>query len=155
MIIVRGIYMEITDSHATFEINIIGQSTKQTYLGEFKVICLLSPMSVLEADKLYRTLLGAEGSLYASERAKNLAFALSQLKYRVVSSPPFWDNRKLGGSHIPDDNVIIEIINLAIEAEEKYLQEKEEEAEKLQERLKEAFDTKVIEKEEEELINEG
>ena len=145
--------MEITDSSAEFEVNIVGQSSYQTYMGKFKVKCLMSPMDVLESDKLYRSLLGEQGPMFASERAKNLAFALSQLKYRVIDQAPFWDNRRLGGSHIPDDNVIIEVVNLAIEAEDKFLELKEQEAEKLKERLKAAFENKDIVKEE--VIDEG
>ena len=107
---------EYTDK---FTINTIGEKTKSTYMGQFVVKTILSPMDQINADKLYRSLLG-ENFLMASEKAKQYAFALSQLKYRIVSCPPFWEHRELGGSHIGDVNILAEIIHKAIEKEENF-----------------------------------
>lgn len=138
--------MEIVDNTATFSISNTGAITRQTYMGNFKCKCLMSPMEQINADKLYRQLLG-ENMLMASDRAKTLAFALSQLKYRLLEVPPFWENKILGGSHIIDDNIIIEVANLAVEAEEKYMDEKTKEAEEIEQRLNNSIRSGDIEPE--------
>ena len=138
----------IEGSEATFELNLLGTDNNQTYMGKFKVKCLLSPMDIIESDKLYRTMLG-ENIAYAGETAKHMAFALSQLKYRIIEYPPFWENRPIKGSHISDKNIIIEILNVAIDVEELYRQKKIEEAKKVEERLTNAIKNKTLKKEDE------
>lgn len=131
--------MIFEDFYAWFDISLLGSKTKQSYIGTFKVHCLMSPMAYIKADKLYRQLLG-ENSLFASEKARNLAFAYSQLQQRIVEAPPFWVNRELGGSHIMDDNIILEVLNQAILAEEKFLEQKNEEIEPLKSYVEEQLE---------------
>jgi hypothetical protein len=146
--------MIIEDSQAKFDVNILGNIHKQTYMGNFKVKCVLSPLDYINADKLYRDLLG-DNMAMASDRAKNLAFALSQLKYRVIEAPAFWEHRELGGAHIEDDNVIMSILELAIEAEQKYMSKKDKEAEEIEKRLTKALKTGRIQKQPELDQNDG
>lgn len=143
--------MEITDSQHEFSINLVGDKTKQTYLGDFKAKCLLTPLEKISADREYRELMG-ENIIMASDETKKLAFALSQLKYRLIEYPPFWDNRTIGGGHIQDSNIIAEVFNKAIEAEEKYIETKVNEAKEIEKRLQNAIKKKHIEKSEEEEI---
>ena len=90
-----------------------------TYSGQFKFKTYLSPMQMLAANKEYREMLGANASS-ASEHDGYLAYALTQLKYRVISSPPFWttpqQNGAMAGS-IPDENVILAVLDAAVRAE--------------------------------------
>ena len=118
--------MEIKDDFATFPIKSKGLKTGNTYIGSFKVKCLPSPMDTINADVDYRNKMGNNIHL-ASEDAQHLAFALYQLKYLIVShdEAPFWDNRILPGSHIPDHNIIMEVFNKAIEAQQKWMEIKE------------------------------
>lgn len=140
--------MEIKDSFATFDINMQGAKTGSTYMGSFKVKCLPTPMDTINADVDYRNKMGNNIHL-ASDDAQHLAFALYQLKYLVVDyeNAPFWDNRTLPGSHIPDHNVIMEVFNKAVEAQEKWMELKDKEAKEMEEVLKNAMKNKVIEKE--------
>jgi uncharacterized coiled-coil protein SlyX len=141
--------MEITDSLAKFTVNTIGDSTKETYMGTFKVKCLLTPVDHISSDRLYRELLG-NNPILASEKAQNLAFALSQLKFRVVEYPPFWtdpESPNLPGGHIVDQNVIVEVLNQAIDAEDKYLEKNNERLKEMQDRIAKAMKSKAIEKE--------
>lgn len=132
---------------AEFVIQMLGNKNQQTYLGKFKVKCALTPLDHINADKLNRELLGANLSM-ASDRAMNLAFALSQLKYRVIESPPFWQTADLPGN-IEDDNIIFEVLNRAIEAEEKYLQRKSEDAENAEKELSNGIESGRVERQEE------
>ena len=148
--------MEITDTHATFTVHINGESTMQTYMGEFKVKCLLSPYDQIQADKMYRELLGDQ-LLYASDNAKTHAFALSQLKYRIIEFAPFFANPNqpsVPGGHLQDGNVLFEVLNKAIEAQEKYMEQTQEQAEKMEQRLKEAIQNKSLKREEEKIEEE-
>lgn len=143
--------MEITDTTATFDVHITGEPSKMTYMGSFKVKTVMSPLEEIAADKLYRELLG-ENMLMASDNVKNSAFVLSQLKYRILSyeKAPFWANANrpdIPGGHIEDGNVIFEVFNKAIEAQEKYIEQKQKEAKDIEEKLKKAIKTNQIEKE--------
>jgi hypothetical protein len=137
--------MQLEGSEAKFEFNIVGKTTKESYMGKFKVKCILSPLEEIEADKTYRDLLGNNYHL-ADSSIKEKAFALSQLKFRVIEYPPFWDNDYIGGGHIVDSNVILEVIELAIQAQEKYVEFKEKEMKQRQDLLTKAIKNQQIEK---------
>lgn len=137
--------IRIEGSEAKFDVNILGNITKQSYIGTFKVKCLLSPLEDIEADKLYRDLLGNNFHL-ADKAVKDKALALAQLKVRVLEAPPFWENEYIGGGHISDSNVILDVIDLAIQAQEEYVKQKEEEMKQRQELLTKAIKNKQIEK---------
>jgi len=141
--------MEINteDCTAIFPINEIGDTTRSTYIGAFKVKCILDPMDFMESDKLYRQLLGDVHPENAHEHSSSVAFALSQLKYRVIEVPPFWENARLGGGHVKDPGIIISVLNLAMEAEQIYREMMAKEAEERQKALTERIKSKMIEPE--------
>jgi hypothetical protein len=103
-----------------------------TYHGLFRFKCFLTPTEKLAAGREYRELLGENAAL-AFKNEDNLAFTLAQLKYRIISAPPFWNsaqgiNGQLGD--IPDENVLDKILEAAMAAELKYfasLKKKKEE----------------------------
>lgn len=104
-----------------------------TYIGSFRFKCYLTPTEKLAAGREYRELLGSNASL-AFKNEDNLAFSLSQLKYRILSAPPFWSSavgiNGLAGD-LPDENIIDEVLEAAVAAELKFtaeLQKKKEEA---------------------------
>ena len=122
------------DPTAEFNINMVGDITKNTYLGKFKVKCILSPLESIEADREYRNLLGND-SISTNDTIRFLALSLTQLKFRLIEYPPFWDNKILGGSHIKDNNIISEIFDKALEAQELYKNTKQKEYDELQKKL--------------------
>lgn len=138
--------MFIEGSEAKFDVNILGEFTNQSYIGTFRVRCILSPLEDIAADRKYRELLGDNYHL-SRQDVRDKAFALSQLEARVISHPPFWENHRIGGGHIPDSNVLLEVLDKAIEAQEKYLAERKKEMEEKQEILTKAVENKKIEKE--------
>lgn len=106
-------------SVAEFDLYGVGEDTNTTYMGIFKVKTIVTPYDYIRADRLYRELLGQVNPHLASKEAQNYAFALSQLKVRVLESPDFFKNKDIDGAHL-DRNILIQIINLAIDAQEEY-----------------------------------
>lgn len=144
------VFMELKDDGtATFSINLIGNMSNETYMGNFKVKCLLSPLEEISADRMYRELLGVNSHL-ASEFVRKQAYALSQLEQRVMESPPFWHNEFLGGGHITDNNVIMEVLEKAVESQEKFKERKVKELKERQKALTKRIKSKKIQRDIEE-----
>jgi hypothetical protein len=92
-----------------------------TYVGAFRFKCYLSPLQQIAADRERRELLGPQ-PFAASEHESFLAYALTQLKYRIISAPPFWASQnpaELAGD-IADENIIGAVLDAALGAEMKY-----------------------------------
>lgn len=142
--------IRIEGSKAYFDYHGIGAKSNETYIGEFCVKCIMSPLDHLKADRLYRELIGSINPHLASKDAQNYAFALSQLKYRIIEMPEFFKNKELDGGHL-DSNVLIEIINLAIEAEEEYQSQQDKKIKDLQDMLASRIKNKEITPEEEDV----
>ena len=121
----------VTNNEATYDLHDEG-AMQGTYKGRFKFKCFLTPMETVDIDREIRALVG-DNPAFASEDAESLAFALVQLKYRVLSAPPFWNSQtaRYAGGDIPDINVINRVFAAAIEAEGRYrdnLKKKKEQA---------------------------
>lgn len=130
---------------AAFLINMNGDVHNHSYLGRFVVKCVLSPIDTIEADKAYREMLG-DNIIMASEQAKDYAFALAQLKYRVMEYPPFWQTDRVLGN-LDDTNVTIAVLNLAIDSEIAYKKAKEQERKDIEKSLTSKIKNNQIEKE--------
>lgn len=105
-------------STATWEIQVDGE-IQGTYMGTFKFKCVLTPLQKIAANREYRELLGPHMTM-APEHESNLAFALTQLKHRIVSAPPFWGTGGSLSGDLPDTNVIMAVLDAAVAAELKY-----------------------------------
>lgn len=111
----------IDGNAATWDINEEG-SIQGSYRGTFKFKCYLTPLDQIAAGRAYRELLGSNPTL-VNEHESFLAYALTQLKHRVISAPPFWTSTLQSGpfsGDVPDDNIISSVLNAAIDAEAKY-----------------------------------
>lgn len=102
------------DATATWSMTAHGE-LQGTYMGQFKFRCYLSPIDRLAAGREYRELIGAHPEL-ATENEKFLAYSMSQLKYRILASPPFWTQNEVAGN-IPDEKVITAVLDAAFDAE--------------------------------------
>jgi hypothetical protein len=100
-----------------------------TYMGQFVFKCFLLPSERLAAGRDRRNLLGEFGIL-ATDLEKEIAFALSELKYRVVSAPPFWNPASIMAGDIADIGLIFVALNAAMDAQELHRKQKIEEKEK-------------------------
>ena len=112
----------IEGNTATWDIMAEGD-IQGTYTGTFRFKCFLTPTQALAASREYRSLLG-DNPLQVPIHEDKLAFALAQLKYRIVSAPPFWTSttqiNEMAGD-LPDSNIIMAVLDSAIAAEIKYM----------------------------------
>lgn len=122
--------ISIDGNIATWNINITGD-IQGTYVGIFKFKCYLTPIEQIKANRDYREMIGPN-PLGAPEHETFLAYALCQLKYRVISAPPFWISEQGGiGGNIPDEDVLSAVLSAATDSEVKYrdmLKKRKEEA---------------------------
>lgn len=122
----------IENNIATWNIKAYGEH-QGTYAGQFRFKCFLTPTEKLAAGREYRALLGPNIAL-ALKHEDNIAFSLTQLKYRIVKSPPFWSSAVgIDGyeGDIADEGIIDIVLQAAIDSELKYaalLQKKKEDA---------------------------
>jgi len=116
----------VIDGHeAAYRINAEGRINGK-YIGTFKFRCFLTPTQLIAANRDYRESLGGNPTLVA-EHEDNLAYALAQLKYRVVSYPPFWAGEHISvPGDIADPEIITLVLDAAIAAELKYLRKLKE-----------------------------
>jgi len=133
---------------ATWSLSMSGD-INGTYHGTFKFKCFLTPTEKLAAGRLYRELLGANAAL-AFKEEDNLAFYIAQLKYRVVSAPPFWTsaigvNGEAGD--LPDTNVLNAISEAAMTAELKYIATLQNKKENMIKKAKESAEKMLAQKE--------
>jgi hypothetical protein len=114
-----------------------------TYLGTFRFKTFLTPSQVLEADRDFRELIGPNAQ-FAATNAENIAYALAQLKQRVIDSPPFWkDGSRFPGSSIKDLDALQLVLEASIMAEVKYRKVLTEKHENDLKRLKSIMDKKA------------
>jgi len=110
----------IQGNTATWELKEEGP-IEGTYKGTFVFKCFLTPTATLAAGREYRELLGKYADM-ASENESFLAYALTQLKHRIIKAPPFWTSA-VGGNFtgdIPDIDILSKILSAAVEAEIRY-----------------------------------
>lgn len=110
----------IENNTATWDMRIEGDIAG-TYAGAFRFKCYLSPLQQIAANREYRELLGPNPT-FASEHESFLAYALTQLKYRIITAPPFWaaTNTATLAGDVADENVISAVLDAALGSEIKY-----------------------------------
>lgn len=96
---------------------------KGTYRGIFKFKCYLDPIEQISCNREYRALLGDNPS-FVPEHENFLAYALTQLKYRIIEAPPFWTATAQNGhnwaGNVPDENILSRVLDAAVRSEEKF-----------------------------------
>lgn len=107
----------IEGNTATWEMKVDG-IINGTYTGTFRFRCYLTPTQQIAASREMREMLGPQMTM-APEHESFLAYALTQLKQRIISAPPFWSSQSVPGD-LPDENVISLVLDAAIGAELKY-----------------------------------
>jgi hypothetical protein len=114
----------------------------------FKFLCSLNPIQYIEADKDYRELLGKNAE-FVSTHADTIAYALAQLRQRVLDAPPFWYEKgtRYGGSGLKDHEILEVILEAAVKSEVKYRQELQKKHEEAINKLKEALDKRKLNEE--------
>ena len=122
-----------------------------TYTGTFVFRCFLSPLEQLQAGREYRELLGGLGG-QASESESSLSFALTQLKHRVIKSPPFWSSTLQDSGiagNVGDLNIISMVLDASIRSESLFKARIQKERESLLDRSIKVAEEKLKEEVEE------
>jgi hypothetical protein len=128
---------DISTEQIVFESKEAGEVTGQMYQGTFEVRKILTPVQKSLADKERRDFLRnpKEGEAVDPELAE-LAFAISQLKLRVVKAPK-WFEESNGLKNFLDYNVLYELVNHILAVEIDFKKSIEEKAQKAKEALTE------------------
>lgn len=110
----------IEGSTATWNLRLDGP-IKGTYVGAFRFKCFLHPLQKIASSREFREIMGPTPS-FANEEESFLAYALTQLKYRIVNAPPFWksENPAAMDGDIADENIIAAVLDAALVSELKY-----------------------------------
>ncbi len=94
-----------------------GEVSGAHYEGVFEVRKVLTPSQKAMADQERRAFLGnPERGVEVDPEVSELAFAISQLKVRVIKGPKWW-NDSLGLRNFIDQNVLVEIANAVLQVE--------------------------------------
>lgn len=110
--------IQINGYQATWTMKLEGD-VQGTYSGNFTFRCFLNPLQTIAANREYRELLGPNPTS-APEHESFLAYSLTQLKYRIISAPPFWNSTiqdSAMAGNIPDENIISAVLSAAIDSE--------------------------------------
>lgn len=108
--------MNISNEH-TFPVKIIGSKTKKVYEGTFKVKCLLNLDEQIQRDLAFDS--DTRGSMTLLAESRLFARAISELEARVIDAPSWYKDAR-GGRELLDKNVVLELANLALDAEGVY-----------------------------------
>ena len=139
---------------ATFMVNMEASSNKATHKGMFKVKCVLSPLEYVNANALYRQLLGKDNPQFASDYVSRLCYAMSELKYRIIDAPDWFKNETTGinGSNV-DDNILLYILEKAVECEGQYREMIDKKYKEARKEVRQSIDDGILSDKKEEVIN--
>jgi len=140
-----------SDGTAKFSINIVGTTTMQTYFGNFKCKCSLNAIEYIKSNKEFIEEVGSSSNFGEPEE---IAFALIQLKYRLLNWAPFWaigDSVNINGGHLKDYNVITHVFNICMKAEEEYKDMMKKEYNKVKDKIAEQRDQIIKQRSEKDL----
>lgn len=135
--------MSIEAGDAPFSLHEVGETSDQTYTGEFRAKKWLSHRDQLLKDQVRRELLGGASGV-ATERALTTAMILSELRVRLTASPDWWKTSN-SGLDLVDDNVIGRVYDEAVKVEQDAVDAKKKKAEKIQEQLRAEAEKKARE----------
>lgn len=123
------------ETTSTFNINLIGDNTGKSYNGEFTVRTILSFRQRAAADEIRRSIIGGNPE-FADQNVLAGALACGQLAVRIVKAPEWWASEGLGGQDLKDDNVLIELFKLTMNAERNRMEKITEQGEEAKKKLK-------------------
>jgi hypothetical protein len=117
-----------------FTVSVVGETTGETFRGEFRAYKFLTHRQQLMLDQKRRELLGANAET-ASVRARNQSEVFSQLFVRLSEAPKWWLESG-NGMDLVDDNVMVEVFTAAMKVEEEAVASVRKKAEEAKESLK-------------------
>jgi len=111
------LYESLPKNESVFDFEAKGETTGETYKGQFTVMCVLN-MSGRHALELEKTRLMAD---YAnpSRGLAGIAISLATVRAKIIDAPAWWKNSD-EGSLIIDENVVLTLYDKCNEVEAKW-----------------------------------
>lgn len=117
-----------------FSISLIGETSDEKWVGDFRAKRTLSHRDQLRRDQIRRELLGASGGP-PTERAMSIAMVLSEVAVRITKAPKWWAE-KAEGLDLVDDNVVAEVYDHVMRVEREAVEEKKAKAAQVQDEMR-------------------
>jgi hypothetical protein len=111
--------MELPSNESTFDVDVKGDTTLKEYKGQFTCRCVLTmgQKHALELEK--SRLLGSYTN--PTDDLIGIAVIFSNLRQKLIDGPEWW-KQSSGGTTINDENVLLEIYNKILKAENEWRQ---------------------------------
>lgn len=117
-----------------FSISVVGETTGETFRGDFEAVKFLSHRQQLVLDQERRRLVGNNAE-DATDIARSLAQLFANCNVRLTKTPSWWSEAG-NGIDLVDDNVALEVYTQAMKVQEDASKEITEKAKKAREDLK-------------------
>lgn len=115
--------MELPKNEATFDVDVVGETTLKDYKGQFTVRCILT-MGQKHAMELEKSrLLGSYAN--PTEELLGLAIIFANLRAKITDGPEWW-KQSAGGTTIKDENALVDLYNKVLKAEDEWRQKVKE-----------------------------
>ena len=119
-----------------FSVNIVGANTKRVYTGEFTTKTTTTMKDEFASDLKRRQVIGpSPDGTPPSANLQWQAYMIGQLFVKLTDAPKWWQDSN-GGLDLEDMNVITEVYNAVLEAEDKVIKALDAESEEALEKLK-------------------
>ncbi len=111
--------MELPKNESTFEVDVVGEATFKKYEGQFTVRCILTMGEKHAMEREKSRLIGNNAN--PSEELQGIAIIFSNLRAKIIEGPEWW-KQSAGGATVKDENVLVEIFNGVLKAEDEWRQ---------------------------------
>ena len=126
--------MNLPKNEKTFTIDGIGETTGQKYFGNFTTICILNVGQKHQLE-IERSRLSADLA-YPSDRLRGFSLILATLNVKLIKKPDWW-NDSFGGLDLLDENIVMDVYDKIVEAENEWREAVQKEGKKSQKILSE------------------
>ncbi len=105
----------VLPNQESFVINVIGETTGETWTGKFSAKKRLSFNDQMRLDNFRRQMLG-EAPGEPTQRAASMALIFSNLLVRLAEAPSWWVDAD-EGRNLEDENLVVQVYEKALKVE--------------------------------------
>jgi hypothetical protein len=118
----------------TVAVDVVGELTKRSYAGVFKIKPLLSHRDRLQRDEFKRQLLGSNSESNVSQEALKSALIFSKIWVHTIESPSWWKDSN-NGLDLIDEEPVVALLDKILGIEIELVGKTEKEAESAKKEL--------------------
>jgi hypothetical protein len=111
--------MELPKNEATFDVDMLGDTTFKQYQGQFTCRCILNIGQKHSMELEKSRLLGSY--VNPTEDLQGLAIIFANLRAKIIEAPEWW-KQSAGGTTINDENILVELFKQLQKAEKEWRQ---------------------------------